>query len=100
MQNKRLVDLLSDDSKNSFRNPGITAWKVGAKMILESVGIGTHAYKHGGGEGGGQCHVDVTYRDDFISKWESQTRNCCPSETRPMLGGKHPGECRCACNGC
>ena len=50
--------------------------------------------------GGGQCHVDVTYRDDFISKGESQTRNCCPSETRPMLGGKHPGECRCVCNGC
>ena len=54
MQNKRLVDLLSDDSKNSFGNPGITAWKVGAKMILESVGIGTHAYKHGGVRGGGE----------------------------------------------
>jgi hypothetical protein len=53
VQNKRLVDLLSDDSKNSFGNPGITAWKVGAKMILESVGIGTHAYKHGGVRGGG-----------------------------------------------
>ena len=57
-------------------------------------------YNRCGGEGGGQCHVDVTYRDDFISKGESQTRNCCPSETRPMLGGKHPGECRCVCNGC
>ena len=52
VQNKRFVDLLSDDSQFPLCNPGMNASKVRAKMILHSVGIGTHAYKHGGVRGG------------------------------------------------
>ena len=53
VQNKLFVDLLRDESQNPLCNQGMNAWKVRAKMILQSVGIGTHAYKHGGVRGGG-----------------------------------------------